>query len=942
MVASPSQFSDPILPRPNPLSAFASYSYSLSLYLFDIREYEAMIRTGVRDLSESPLLIQSGGINFGERHRFFDVDFYIDDLRMTSYIAGQGSMGAHNTATLNFQIREPYGISFINRLKAIAEERAADSNYTAEHYLLVIRFYGYDEAGNLITDGKTGPTTDPRAVTEKFIPFMWQKITFKVSNNVVVYDCAAVAPNYFIGQGTVHAVVPYNIEISGQTLQQLLGGNPVFAYTGEDAPVPNFDPDNLNLFSINNPTPEPPQRQTRYLEQGLTKALNDHEERRAAARGLIPNRYFISLDVTAGIADARMAKSSDAFKPSTPMGAPGTSAQLNQTSYDSTDRKYAPVAGQSIIQVLDLLIRNSTYITDQQLFEYSDDPTDQRNPRKRDSATQQPLWYKITTNSIPREFDPNRNEYAYDITYVVSAYSITDPRNEFFPFGKFRGTHKAYNYWFTGENSEIISFEQEFNSLYYLAMIPGALDEIRETSARMSQLNIKRAALDQTEQSDLFGSGSSSIPSSLTASVLYNPADQATLQMTVLGDPDWLQQNEIVYNNAALLTYDPYLPDGSVNYDSQEVLLQVAFNLPTDYDVLGDGTMNPITGNIKDQDELKKLAAEILIYRVHTVESQFTTGRFTQNLQGSLLFDLPMLESQLYGRYGTVTVGDLPPGQVFATTLPGQTAIIGIPGQNVDREDLADESPEGQSGTRSIGDQDDIEPLDDQGNIIGSDRDDDLLNIESTGPEQPVGDAASSTPAVSGLAQTLVAPTAGTRTAPLTSPPAGSIEGFSAQQTVSYLNAIGARESSNSYNAVNSLGFLGKYQFGAMALEDLGYIRPGASSTGRNIEVVSNPANWTGKDGVASVNDWLNNPVVQERAMVEYTNANRRALIANGGIRPGDDQATQTGMLAGAHLLGATGMQNWRISGAGTDAFGTTGREYFRLGQQAAAAASTG
>lgn len=49
-----------------------------------------------------------------------------------------------------------------------------------------------------------------------------------------------------------------------------------------------------------------------------------------------------------------------------------------------------------------------------------------------------------------------------------------------------------------------------------------------------------------------------------------------------------------------------------------------------------------------------------------------------------------------------------------------------------------------------------------------------------------------------------------------------------------YFDAIGQRESSGNYKAVNTFGFLGKYQMGTSALTDAGYYAAGK---------------FTGKDG---------------------------------------------------------------------------------------------
>lgn len=174
----------------------------------------------------------------------------------------------------------------------------------------------------------------------------------------------------------------------------------------------------------------------------------------------------------------------------------------------------------------------------------------------------------------------------------------------------------------------------------------------------------------------------------------------------------------------------------------------------------------------------------------------------------------------------------------------------------------------------------------------------------------------------------------GTPANPLTSAP-GQIDGFSAGETLSYLNTIGQRESGTRYDAVNSIGFSGKYQFGKLALADLGYIKMDLVRSGTNKQVMENPNAWTGKNGISSQQDWLSAETVQEQVMLEYTNRNLRTLNRIGGIEAADDKATIMGMIAGSHLLGAGGMTDWRRGKGGADAYGTTGGEYFALGQAA-------
>lgn len=644
-VSIPSEFSSVLNPRPNVLSEFFSYTYSVSLYLMQPEDYRKMTLTGQKKLFNSTLLVQSGGVNSpsestdqSRRNPFFDVDFYIDNLEIQSLVTGKATQGAHNATTVRFNITEPYGISFLDRLRgAVADFRGSDQNILSQVYLLVVRFYGYDRDGNLVDpENKPEETSDSNAVIEKFIPFMWENIRFTVANRSAVYECKAVAVNQYVGLGQVYTSIPYNIEISGQTLSELLNGETVFASDGPD-PDTERTPDSDG---------EDEASSTATLKQGLVSALNKFERQRAEETGAIPNEYAIKLDEGVKLSKAKMAQLEEAYLPNLPMNERKDSTLLQKTPSDNNQRKYSIISGQPIVQVLDLLIRSSTYITDQQLAKISEDPRIDRStgPRKdkkyirtRDDQHGPISWYKITTHIEPTEYDERKGEHAYKITYIVSGYQVNDLLSEFFSLPNFRGVHKKYNYWFTGENTEVLNFEQQFNSLFYLRMAPKeVLDSVGIRPRQYRDLTSKGTTQDITDQSEVMGTGESARPAADAASALYSPSDQGVAELNILGDPAWIQQNEILYNNITKINYDPFLPDDSINYDSQEPLFQISFNLPTDYDLEESGTMpvrkfNKVEGDVPGSHKF--------VYRANRVLSNFTNGEFTQQISATLMFD---------------------------------------------------------------------------------------------------------------------------------------------------------------------------------------------------------------------------------------------------------------------------------------------------------------
>ena len=140
-------------------------------------------------------------------------------------------------------------------------------------------------------------------------------------------------------------------------------------------------------------------------------------------------------------------------------------------------------------------------------------------------------------------------------------------------------------------------------------------------------------------------------------------------------------------------------------------------------------------------------------------------------------------------------------------------------------------------------------------------------------------------------------------------------------------DALLFRESSNDYSKVNELGYSGGFQFGAQALETIGYLKPGASSAGN--KALDDPANWTGKGGVNSKAEFLANQKVQDTAFQENTDFNLKVLRNSGAVTDASSPQDILGYLAASHVIGANKASK---DLSATDANGISGQDYFDLG----------
>ena len=119
-----------------------------------------------------------------------------------------------------------------------------------------------------------------------------------------------------------------------------------------------------------------------------------------------------------------------------------------------------------------------------------------------------------------------------------------------------------------------------------------------------------------------------------------------------------------------------------------------------------------------------------------------------------------------------------------------------------------------------------------------------------------------------------------------------------------FREAIGAIESNGNYNEINTLGFLGRYQFGEGLLVDTGYYTfQGDSTENQNTW----EGTWKGKDGVNSPWDFLSSPITQDKAFNEsielrWNWIERRGLDKYIGTKINGITITEAGLLAASWL----------------------------------------
>ena len=81
-----------------------------------------------------------------------------------------------------------------------------------------------------------------------------------------------------------------------------------------------------------------------------------------------------------------------------------------------------------------------------------------------------------------------------------------------------------------------------------------------------------------------------------------------------------------------------------------------------------------------------------------------------------------------------------------------------------------------------------------------------------------------------------------------------------------FLIDLRAHESSTDYTVVNDDGYMGWYQFGEEALVQVGWIEADGNDQDNNRESYV----WTTKSGISSTEEFLQDPDIQNRAMMDW------------------------------------------------------------------------
>lgn len=611
----------------NPLSDFSSVTYKLSLYLITPDAYADYNTTGRWQSRSLQLIAQGGGVTEGidsKRNEFFNLDMYLDNFELTNYLSGQETGISALQTDIKFQIYEPYGMSFPTRLvkavRAMQEKanikRGVDQPIQAlgAHFLMSVRFYGYNEQGIPMTNvsGNDTMTLDTKASFERTFPFLISKFSFRLENKVTVYDVQAKPINEQVGFGLKHGVVLTQTSVNAATVEQAI------------AQV---------MHSVN------------FREKANATGDNRTQD--------VADEYEVVFDESP-IKDALIVDKGHYSPITTPM--PNLPAGLNVRVSDSgksskiekRSRNISVPAGEPIMSVIDKIITQSSFVGDS-LSVIDKNILQKVKPEdKRSESNTNPselYWYHVTPVVRALDYDNKRNDYAYKITYYIQRYEIPYVRSMYTGnTTSYKGPHKIYNYWYTGKNESIVSYEHNYNLLYFMAgnLASDAANQ-KKTDGSTPNKGMPAQGANPTGMA----------PGALEAigsvkTFLYSPGDVMNAHIRILGDPDYLISSGTMDD----ISRKWYGDDLTINPGSGQVFIEIDFRQVDDYDnSLGLMEPNHDIYFWDYDDSVKKIAQGRMVYILLKVISRFSRGKFEQELKtGIPSFPTAERDNEIKGR----------------------------------------------------------------------------------------------------------------------------------------------------------------------------------------------------------------------------------------------------------------------------------------------------
>jgi hypothetical protein len=652
------------LPLPNPLFAYASYTYVLGIGILseeDLNYPDKTYKKGKR----IPLICKDANADPSNRVNtvYGKFDFFVNNVELNSVIGFEQGGGNTNVMNFSFDVIEPYSMGlFMLSLQQGAQEQGWD-NWRECPFVLTIDFRGNTETGLI----KSIPNT------ARQIPFSFVDLQMTANEKGSVYKCSAMPWNQLAltddvantksDSSAVGSTIQEILQSGENSLQKVLNARmkemekqkivdkadeylilfPQDTASSADASQSDDNTEDTKSSATESVT-DSPNAVNLYSSLGVSRSKTNQTLVQSEGDCNDIGKASLGFDEKRK-GDPSFGKDHDMYDAKTGTFNPG------KLKFDGSSTEMRFTQDTSIPQAINQVILQSNFVNTT-LDSSKITPEGYRD------------WYRISHKVYTiGETQNNTGLKPRLIVYQVIPYKAHASR--LLPAGtKGPGFEnlkqqavKKYEYIYTGHNVDIIRFDIKFvNGFVYIMGADGLTKTQDKVTGNQTgnqdpktdenvkfmpdgkppskSLGVVPTILKWTNTltgQDRKGGGGQEGEAQRAAKLfnqaLNNPFDMYNLEMEIIGDPYYIAQSGTGNYTSEQAT--PNLnTDGSVNYESGEVDIIVNFRTPIDINQ-GTGLYN--FGGVSKSAPVTQFSG---LYCVQTIKSKFSDGKFTQVLTG--------------------------------------------------------------------------------------------------------------------------------------------------------------------------------------------------------------------------------------------------------------------------------------------------------------------
>jgi hypothetical protein len=633
----------PALFKKNVLHEYASYTYHFELFVLGVDDFNNFVEDPKFTVEDLPgrLLIKSGGGSQKNRNKFFKLDYFIDDVEIASKIApGAGNVGSVNTE-VSFTVTEPYGMTLLNGLVMAAKEMGG-YNYTNQPYLLKVSFKGYDKDGVLIEKASAEST--------RYIPIKIKKFTFGATEAGTVYNIECV-PYHSLALENTKATIKTDVKVNATTIGEFLTSDiTTFTKYRKKITNPMGDPEDI-VDAI----------RSDVVQGGLAGYFNLIEKEQVKqGTKLYADEYEFVVDPDISTSTITLQDVVE-YRKIKNENDPAKKAQgqfLKNFNYNESKQSYSIRAGTNLIQCIHSIMRTSTYMTNQVKNDNLQLVPDKQFSQYKENEDTPINFYRIVPKiTLLDKWDTKRNCFARKMTYTIKKYNMHGKDFENFGQAPIKDVVKDYKYLYTGQNNDILNFDIQFNSAYYQKNLYQIAEKAKKSPTQKSAYDPsdfaagnlaktdansvsviapfnKEAVIDVGSSkgiSDPRSDPRSMIVDNFMQDVFSTGADLIEVSLEIIGDPAFIQSQDLRIVSNATSEAPTYFPDDKSLNPDREWHLSLSFRNPEDINT----ETGLYSGFGHDKDGLAEVTAPTMngIYKAVEVDSKFTGGKFTQSIK---------------------------------------------------------------------------------------------------------------------------------------------------------------------------------------------------------------------------------------------------------------------------------------------------------------------